>query len=177
MTAILLLLNALWALVAHDPKTGKTTHPVYRDTDGTFPYDPQINAADREVGTKPTARHSGYVKGGTTNPSLGEPSEPTYYDPAGKEVSPDVVLDEPWRPDGPKGVGGTRASKSTGDLPKESAGKDEPVDLPVGAQPAGSTRTAEVPKGRRDVAAEETAAEEEAAKNAAKAAASAKKDK
>lgn len=167
-------------MVAHDPKSGKTTTPTYRATDGTFPHDPQINAPDRDVATKPAARHSGYVKGGTTNPSAGEPSEPTYYDPSGKEVEPQVVLSEPWRGE-PGSVGRTRghpALRATGpeaeDPAKESYAKDAPVDLPVGPQEPGKDDSDKPAKGRRDLAAEAEKIEKEAAANAKKAAEKAK---
>lgn len=79
-------------MVAHDPKTGAATNPTRRAEDGTFPHDPQINVPDREVDPKPAARLSGYVAGGTTQPSEGQSGDPVYTDPDGNEVEPAAVL-------------------------------------------------------------------------------------
>ena len=87
-------------MVAHDPKTGKSNKPttieVSRDKDGKrevrFPNDPQINAPDRDVVAKPQATLTGYVRGGTSNPSEGLSGEPAYFLPDGTESDAQTVL-------------------------------------------------------------------------------------
>lgn len=87
-------------MVAHDPKTGKSTRPTVRGKDGGFPNDPQINPPDREPDPKPQAGLAGYVKGGTTNPSEGESGDVEYFDADGKPSSAEKVLADSPVPSG-----------------------------------------------------------------------------
>lgn len=76
-------------MVAHDPFTGRRTHPtrVERDKDGnaTYPNDPHVQSArlaDRDV---PETKHSGYARGGTTNPVGDDDGKPKWYAPESRE--------------------------------------------------------------------------------------------
>ncbi len=68
-------------MVARDPFTGQTTTPTPRDKDGN-PVDPHIGTLYDNNDRPQQTVLTGYARGGTTNPPVGDDGAPKHFAPA-----------------------------------------------------------------------------------------------